>query len=170
MTWRAISARPCITVFPDGELNIQAERTEVEPFTRSAMRTAPIQRGPGGAGRGHSAGYGGERVRDAHVGGGGGERERERGERTRRPDSDSGSGDGQGQGQLMDALSSLSAEEVDTLEDILKRGRLESAGRHAEPHGGGGGGNGGSRGGGERGGSRSRAASAGVSRPPTGLE
>jgi hypothetical protein len=175
MTWRAITVRPCIAVFPDGELNIQAERTKVEPFTRSAMRTAPLNRRAGGADRGHSAGYGGERVRDAHVDGGGGEMERESGEWTRRPDSDSGrfgsGGGGLGQGRLVDALSSLSAEAVDTLEDIIRRGRLESAGRRAEPRAGGGGGNGGGGGGGvEPGDSRSGVASAGVSRPLAGIE
>ena len=121
-----------VTVFPDGELNIQAVATDVEPFTRSAMGTKPLV----GHQHGHHHGH-------RHHHGGGGERQSGRGAAAPRAASaryasESGGGmggDSRGAGSsgaaaaqpaLVQALSSLSSEEVDTLEEILRRGRLES--------------------------------------------
>ena len=117
-----------VSVFSDGEINVQATRGDVEPFTRSAQRTAPTLGGSRGAGGGYPRGGGG-------AGGGyprgppGGGRpappagppEAARGRarsRSPAPPPDPG-----GQSMLADALQSLSPEEVDALEELLKRGR-----------------------------------------------
>ena len=54
-----------VSVFSDGEINVQATRGDVEPFTRSAQRTAPTLGGSRGAGgvpaRGGGGGGGGTR-------------------------------------------------------------------------------------------------------------
>ena len=121
-----------VTVFPDGELNIQAVATDVEPFTRSAIGTRPIARG---AAHDHDHGYPG-----AVYG-----RREERAERRNPsprprgyPGSSSGSegrgGAGEGRGErsgeqqmFLDMLANLDPEEVDLLEEVQRRARLQSA-------------------------------------------
>ena len=100
-----------VSVFSDGEINVQATRGDVEPFTRSAQRTAPTLGGSRGAG-GYPRGGGGARggVPAGTTGRGrpappAGRREAARGRarsRSPAPPPDPG-----GQSMLADALQSL---------------------------------------------------------------
>ena len=114
-----------VSVFSDGEINVQATRADVEPYARSAARQAPVLGGSRGAVGGYPRGG---RSRPAPPPAGG------------PPPSFRGRGGGPGAGlgagpssrdpghaMLADALSSLSPDEVDALEDLLRRGRSAGA-------------------------------------------
>ena len=114
-----------VSVFSDGEINVQATRADVEPYARSAARQAPVLGGSRGAVGGYPRG-GRSRPAPPPAGGpppsfrgrGGG------------PGAGLGAGPSSrdpGQSMLADALSSLSPDEVDALEDLLRRGRSAGA-------------------------------------------
>jgi hypothetical protein len=111
-----------VSVFSDGEINVQATRAaaSTEPFARGApTRGIP---GRGTAGRPTPPPIGGfpPRWRGAPVG------SRASGRAgSSAGDEEEDDAAGAGQSMLAEALSSLSPEEVDALEEILKRGRAE---------------------------------------------
>ena len=101
-----------VSVFSDGEINLQATRGETgrEPIARGRLQA-----------RGRASGV---RPTPPPIGGAPPRASGRGGSVTGDEASDDGAGQ-DGQSMLAEALSSLSPEEVDALEDILKRGRAE---------------------------------------------
>ena len=124
-----------VSVFSDGEINVQATRAGRgrEPFDRGEARARRVLGGTPSAARGGVGGGVRGRPTPPPIGGPP-PRRRAPGSSSRgSPRAGSPSGDetpeplgaDAGQSMLAEALSSLSPEEVDALEDILKRGRAE---------------------------------------------
>ena len=114
-----------VSVFSDGEINVQATRAQRrEPFDRQARAGAGAGAGAGARlhGRPTPPPIGGAPPR--RGAGAPGSSSRGRAGSQAGDDSPDDAADA-GQSMLAEALSGLSPEEVDALEDILKRGRAE---------------------------------------------